>query len=97
MDETVAEMNERLAREEIKKQLPNLDRLAMQYIALDQPTLKKLICVKEDFFRRFFAKRPELKIIEHRAPQEDGRGGRKVYYLPDEATAAVRKIIKSWN
>lgn len=97
MAESVVEHFDGLARDEAKKMIePLLGKIKLVYITVDQQKLEEIMCVSDSYFRKYFANQPEMRIIEHRAPQEDGRKAKKILYFPDEAEAAIRKIIAKW-
>lgn len=97
MAETVAEHFDEIARDEARKMFePALANIKLTYLTVDQKKLEEIMCISDSYFRNHFANQPEMRIIEHRAPQEDGRKAKKILYFPDEAEQAIRKIIAKW-
>lgn len=97
MTESVTEHFDKIARNEAKRMIePLLADIKLTYLTVDQKRLEEIMCVSDSYFRNHFANQPEMRIIEHRAPQEDGRKAKKILYFPDEAEQAIRKIIARW-
>ncbi|MBW4803775.1 MULTISPECIES: hypothetical protein [Loigolactobacillus] len=97
MAESMVEHIDNLTRDEARKIIePLLANIKLTYMTIDQKKLEEIMCVSDSYFRNHFANQPEMRIIEHRAPQEDGRKAKKILYFPDEAEQAIRKIIAKW-
>lgn len=97
MAESMVEHIDNLTRDEARKIIePLLANIKLTYMTIDQKKLEEIMCVSDSYFRNHFANQPEMRIIEHRAPQEDGRKAKKILYFPDEAERAIRKIIARW-